>query len=122
MVFAVDTCDTLSERWSTLDNNITKTLFAAWNPYLLGTCDMINPAQYVCKPAAPGGIYNLPAPVYAPSASSEDYVTATPPVPTATGTIKGCGKYYAVAAGDKFQNMCAQWQRICTMPTVQHPD
>lgn len=47
----------------------------------------------------PGGEYEFPSPVFAPTSASY-YTTATPALPTHTGTTENCGKYYDTRPGD----------------------
>lgn len=103
-----ETCETLRASTSALlGTNITAVQFSDWNPRIIGSCDDVRGEQYVCT-SPPGGLYVAPPPVYAPTAASDYYETATAPLPTSDGTTASCGKYYSVASGDTCQNIALQ--------------
>ncbi|KAL5119077.1 hypothetical protein ACEQ8H_003001 [Pleosporales sp. CAS-2024a] len=76
-------------------------------PYLLGICDNLHDVQQACR-APPGGAYVLPDPIGAPTAGTY-YTTAQPALPTQSGTIADCGRYYDVVERD-----------ICQMIAMRH--
>lgn len=80
------------------DTNITQTQFLSWNPYILGVCDNLNDVQQACR-GPPGGAYAIPDPIGAPTAGTY-YTTAQPALPTQSGTIPDCGRYYDVVERD----------------------
>ncbi|KAL2754187.1 carbohydrate-binding module family 18 protein [Sodiomyces alcalophilus JCM 7366] len=100
------TCESLRALISTEENNVTAVEFASWNRRIVGTCDHVRGDQYICS-GPPGGQYEFPAPVYVPTSASY-YTTATPAMPTHTGTTDNCGKYYDTRAGDTCSGIVLQ--------------
>ncbi|KAM5478328.1 hypothetical protein McanCB56680_006450 [Microsporum canis] len=94
------TCTSFLESHSSSTFNVTINQFLNWNPYLSGSCELINWYQRVCiRP--PGGSYENQLPVRQSTAASQYYTPAIPPAPTSTGTTASCGRYYEVVAGDQ---------------------
>lgn len=105
-----ETCETLRASLATnttANGSVTTVQFSDWNPRIIGACDDVRGDQYICT-SPPGGAYVGPPPVYAPTAASDYYSTATAPLPTSDVTTASCGKYYSVAAGDTCQNIALQ--------------
>jgi hypothetical protein len=50
--------------------------------------------------SVPGGKYVSSGTIFAPTSVGQYYTTATPAVPTQSGSIDDCGNYYDVVAGD----------------------
>jgi len=89
------------------DSNITMTQLLVWNPYILGRCDNLQDVQQVCR-GPPGGAYTMPDPIAAPTAGTY-YSTAQPALPTQSGTISDCGRYYDVVADDICQTVAIRF-------------
>ncbi|GJC90661.1 lysM domain-containing protein ARB_01155/01156 [Colletotrichum liriopes] len=104
------TCESLRALISTAENNVTAVEFASWNKRIVGTCDNVRGDQYICT-GPPGGKYEFPPPVHAPTSASY-YTTATPALPTHAGTTDGCGKYHDVRAGDTCYGIALRECRI----------
>lgn len=103
-----ESCDSLVKKYSTDANNLTRDLFLSWNPNIIGFCQNLLGAQYVCK-GPPGGEVSLDAPVYNPTGTTGYYTTAVPPQPTSTGTTESCGLYHSVVQGDICQTICLRY-------------
>ncbi|KAM5468664.1 hypothetical protein MferCBS49748_003422 [Microsporum ferrugineum] len=94
------TCTSFLQSHSSSTFNVTINQFLNWNPYLSGSCELMNWYQRVCiRP--PGGSYESQLPVHQSTAASQYYTPAIPPAPTSTGTTASCGRYYEVVAGDQ---------------------
>ncbi|KAI9147048.1 LysM domain-containing protein [Paramyrothecium foliicola] len=100
------TCESLRALISTDERNVTEAEFSSWNRRLVGTCDAVRGDQYICE-GPPGGVYEFPPPVHAPTQTSY-YTTATPALPTHSGTTQDCGKFYDVSAGDTCEGIAFQ--------------
>ncbi|KAI1880137.1 hypothetical protein JX265_001758 [Neoarthrinium moseri] len=119
-----DSCASLA---AGVAGNITKVQFQKWNPYVLGLCDSLTEAQYVCV-SSPGsnGTFVLPAPplgtdadagnqqrggaggVVTPTATVTSTVgaggSATSgvgvPSPTQDGLVANCNNFASAVVGD----------------------
>ncbi|KAK6449891.1 hypothetical protein FP744_10006141 [Trichoderma asperellum] len=92
-------CDQLALQYSNSTNNITTLMFLSWNPNILGDCQRLAPGQRVCS-SPPDGQFVPSGVIYAPTAAGSYYTTASPSIPTQSGTVDSCGLYYNVVAGD----------------------
>ena len=54
----------------------------------------------------PGGMWSSNSTIVSPGTSSIYYTTATPPVPTQSGSIEDCGRYHRVVEGDTCNLIC----------------
>jgi len=80
--------------WIEQYDNITMPQFFRWNPFV-GT--HMEKDEMVCV-GPPGGLYT-PNTV-APAQPTTYTTTATPTLPTQTGTVSNCGKYHSVVLGE----------------------
>lgn len=96
--------DMLREKYSSDEKIITLNQFLTWNRQIIGTCNNIRGWQSVCK-GPPGGEYQKPGLIHAPTGTAKYYATATPPAPTATGTTSSCGKYHTAESGDTYNGI-----------------
>ncbi|EFR01175.1 agglutinin isolectin 1 [Nannizzia gypsea CBS 118893] len=104
-------CDELAQRYSNSTYKITVGQFLSWNANIQGSCSGVAMGQRVCK-GAPGGTYPKPtATITAPAGTGTPtyYTTATPAHPTQSGTIKDCGHYDFVEAGDDCATVSQRW-------------
>ncbi|KAM0449210.1 hypothetical protein ACHAO4_007874 [Trichoderma viride] len=92
-------CDQLALQYSNSTNNITTLMFLSWNPNILGDCQRLAPGQRVCS-SPPDGQFIPSGVIYAPTAAGSYYTTASPSIPTQSGTVDSCGLFYNVVAGD----------------------
>jgi LysM repeat protein len=122
------TCDSLATSFSVpgAPLNVTKQMVLSWNPNIIGPCDNLTAAQYVCA-GAPGGSYEPPAIAPpnvgaggqergGPGGSDPTAITGTPtiivtsganinpteaPKPTQAGSIVGnCNQYDQAETGE----------------------
>lgn len=129
------TCDSLAASFAAASSlNVTKQMVLSWNPNILGPCDNLTAAQYVCA-GAPGGSYAPPALAPpdvgaggqergGPGGSDPTAVTGTPtvivtsgadsnptaaPLPTQAGSIAdGCDQYDQAEKGDTCASFAAR--------------
>lgn len=92
-------CDQLALQYSNSTNNVTTLMFLSWNPNIVGDCQRLAPGQRVCS-SPPDGQFIPTGVIYAPTAAGSYYSTASPSIPTQSGTVDSCGLFYNVVAGD----------------------
>ncbi|PON25458.1 LysM domain-containing protein [Trichoderma gamsii] len=92
-------CDQLALQYSNSTNNVTTLMFLSWNPNIVGDCQRLAPGQRVCS-SPPDGQFVPTGVIYAPTAAGSYYTTASPSIPTQSGTVDSCGLFYNVVAGD----------------------
>lgn len=99
VIYNSESCDAMAASLSNSTFNVTTQMFLSWNPNILGDCSALAIGQRVCT-SPPGGYYIPTGVIYAPSAASEYYATATANEPTQSGSVAACGAYYDVVSGD----------------------
>ncbi|KAF2850136.1 carbohydrate-binding module family 18 protein [Plenodomus tracheiphilus IPT5] len=101
-----ETCQSLEKQLSNATHTVTHEQFLGWNPYLQGSCDAVALDQRVCM-GPPGGYWVSNSTIVAPPSGSQIYqTTATPALPTQTGSIENCGRYHSVVDGDTCNLVC----------------